>query len=183
MLNWWHDFWCQAFFEFARVFFFFFLPLVCFLTKIENKPNCCYLHSLSRSIKMITELLFEIREGVVSGPNQIVGLVFDISNLQTFYAAVFEFSDHPKQKCHISKSTELFCITDGEIELHELHGLWKRFFFFYLIYFNILCVYLWWSVVAGYGSGRGIIKDIYRAAILTDAVILQFYSVLFLIYE
>lgn len=41
-------------------------------------------------------------------------------------------------------------------------------------YFYILCVYLWWSVVAGYRSGKWIIKDIYGAAILTDASILQF---------
>lgn len=46
----------------------------------------------------------------------------------------------------------------------------KRVFFLFL---NILCVYLWCSVVAGYRSGRETIKDIYRAAILTDDVNLQ----------
>lgn len=62
----------------------------------------------------MTGLLFGIREGVVRGPNQIVGLVFDISNIQSFYDAVSNISDHSREKCHITKSTEFFS-ADEEI--------------------------------------------------------------------
>lgn len=149
------------------------------LTKIDYKLNyllfffksfyICKIYPAAATISL--NFCLKLGRGVIWGPNQIVGFVFDIPNTQSFYSAVFEFSDHPKQKCHIAKSTEPF--------LHNwwrnwIMLLWKRavkeYFFLFL---NILCVYLWCSVVAGYRSGRETIKDIYRAAILTDDVNLQ----------